>query len=114
MQGDITLIGSALTPLAGSLATLDLSDNYLSGSLSAEQNGSAHGNPQVNNVQSNNPLCQLTDGALEFLNIQINNVTGDVPGCLFQKGMHVTLLTADRAVPAIGVCLLVACSLAAE
>ena len=35
---------------------------------------------------SRRPLCWLTDGALQFLNIQINNITGEIPSCLFQKG----------------------------
>lgn len=72
-QGDITLIGSALTYLAANLTTLDLSDNYISGNM----------------TNSDSPFCQLTIRSLQFLNIQINNITGELPAsCLFETGMQ--------------------------
>lgn len=71
-QGDINSIGSALTHLAANLTTLDLSDNNIGGTLTA----------------ANSPFCQLSIGALEFLNLQINNITGELPSCLLQTGMQ--------------------------
>ncbi|BDA48050.1 probable LRR receptor-like serine/threonine-protein kinase FLS2 [Coccomyxa sp. Obi] len=80
ITGDITSIGSALTYLAANLTTLDLSDNYISGSL----------------TNSDSPFCQLTIGALQFLNIQINSITGELPTCLFQTGSSLKALLANQ------------------
>lgn len=74
MQGNISLVGNALDNLTF-LETVDLSYNNLTGSM---PDGSG--------------FCSMVGRSLKLMNVEFNNIEGQIPECLLGLGTSQLLL----------------------